>query len=207
VIQALYHRARTRRAQAVDTSILNAGMLVASMAALKADGSPLPRPQLDAMQLGLDPRYRLYECADGWLCVAALADDQWDALLTTLAVGDDSVAVEEAFGTRAVADVFAALDGAGVPCEIASNAFSRGMYDDPEMREHGLVVEQQHPKVGRFLHFGATITFSDTPQHIQGPPPICGQHTREILREHGYEDSEIDKLVDTRAIFEDLWVD
>jgi crotonobetainyl-CoA:carnitine CoA-transferase CaiB-like acyl-CoA transferase len=212
VIQALYHRARTRRAQAVDTSILNAGMLVASMAALKADGSSLPRPQLDAMQLGLGPRYRLYECADGWLCVAALADDQWDALLTTLDVRDDAAAVDDAalegaFRTRAVADVFAALDGAGVPCEIASNTFSRGMYDDPEMREHGLVVEQQHPKVGRFRHFGTTITFSDTPQQIQGPPPICGQHTREILREYGYEDTEIDKLVDARAIFEDLWVD
>ena len=81
------------------------------------------------------------------------------------------------------------------------------MYDDPEMRAHGLVVEQQHPKVGRFLHFGQTITFSDTPQHIQGPPPVCGQHTREILRQHGYEDTEIDKLVEARAIFEDLWVD
>src|SRR4029078_3884636 len=39
VIQALYHRAKTAEAQAVDTSILNAGMLVASMAAMTADGS------------------------------------------------------------------------------------------------------------------------------------------------------------------------
>jgi crotonobetainyl-CoA:carnitine CoA-transferase CaiB-like acyl-CoA transferase len=207
VIQALYHRARTREAQAVDTSILNAGLLVASMAALKPDGAPLARPQLDRMQLGLGPRYRLYQCADGWLCVAALADAHWDALVATLAVGDDVAAIEAALLTRSAADAFATLDAAGVPCEIASNTFSRGMYDDPEMWNHGLVVEQQHPKVGRFLHFGQTITFSDTPQHIQGPPPICGQHTREILRDHGYEDTEIDKLVEARAIFEDLWVD
>jgi crotonobetainyl-CoA:carnitine CoA-transferase CaiB-like acyl-CoA transferase len=207
VVQALYHRARTREAQAVDTSILNAGLLVASMAAVKADGTSLPRPQLDRMQLGLDPRYRLYECVDGWLCLAALTDDQWQAVVATMGVGDDAAAVEGAFRGRAVADVFGALDAAGVPCEIATNDFSRGMYDDPEMRAHGLVVEQQHPKVGRFRHFGATITFSETPQHIQGPPPICGQHTREILREHGYEDTEIDKLVEARAIFEDLWVD
>jgi len=207
VIQALYHRARTREAQAVDTSILNAGLLVASMAAMTADGSSLPRPRLDRMQLGLAPRYRLYECGDGWLCVAALADEQWGALVTILDVGDDVIAIEGAFRSRAVADTFAALDGAGVPCEIATNTFSRGMYDDPEMWAHGLVVEQQHPKVGRFHHFGQTITLSDTPQHIQGPPPICGQHTREILRAHGYEDTEIDKLVEARAIFEDLWVD
>jgi len=207
VIQALYHRARTQEAQAVDTSILNAGMLVASMAAMKADGSSLPRPQLDRMQLGLAPRYRLYECADGWLCVAALADDQWAALVANLGAGDDVTAIEDAFRAREAAEVFAALDAAGVPCEIATSTFSRGMYDDPEMQKHGLVVEQQHPKVGRFRHFGATITFSDTPEHIQGPPPICGQHTREILRAHGYEDTEIDKLVEARAIFEDLWVD
>ena len=207
VIQALYHRAKTRTPQAVDTSILNAGLLVASMAATKADGTSLPRPELDRLQLGLHPRYRLYECADGWLCVAALTDDQWDALTATVGAGEDVGAIEDAFRTRAVADAFAALDGAGVPCEIASNAFSREMYDDPEMWAHGLVVEQQHPKVGRFHQFGATITFSDTPQHIFGPPPVCGQHTREILREHGYEDTEIDKLVEARAIFEDLWVD
>jgi crotonobetainyl-CoA:carnitine CoA-transferase CaiB-like acyl-CoA transferase len=206
VIQALYHRARTRQPQAVDTSILNAGMLVASMAAVKADGTSLPRPELDRMQLGLDPRYRLYECTDGWLCVAALADEEWDALTASVGAGD-AAALEDAFRTRAVAEVFAALDAAGVPCEIATNTFSRGMYDDPEMWAHGLVVEQQHPKVGRFRHFGATITFSDTPQHIQGPPPVCGQHTRVILREHGYEDTEIDKLVEARAIFEELWVD
>jgi crotonobetainyl-CoA:carnitine CoA-transferase CaiB-like acyl-CoA transferase len=207
VIQALYHRQRTQEPQAVDTSILNAGLLVASMAAMKADGTSLARPELDHMQLGLHPRYRLYECGDGWLCVAAFADEHWDTLTTIVGVGDDVTAIESALRTRAVEDVFAALDAAGVPCEIATNTFSHGMYDDPEMWAHGLVVEQQHPKVGQYHQFGATITFSDTPQHIQGPPPVCGQHTREILREHGYEDTEIDKLVEARAIFEELWVD
>ena len=67
IIQALYHRARTGEAQAVDTSILNAGMLLASMAAVREDGSALPRPALDGMQLGLGALYRLYEAADGWL--------------------------------------------------------------------------------------------------------------------------------------------
>ena len=44
VIQALYHRARTGEAQAVDTSILNAGLLLASMASIREDGRRSPVP-------------------------------------------------------------------------------------------------------------------------------------------------------------------
>jgi crotonobetainyl-CoA:carnitine CoA-transferase CaiB-like acyl-CoA transferase len=53
VIQALYHRARTGEGQSVDTSILNAALLSASAASVTADGTPLPRPHLDRLQLGL----------------------------------------------------------------------------------------------------------------------------------------------------------
>ena len=89
VIQALYHRARTGEAQGVDTSILNAGLLVASMAALKADGAALPRPHLDRMQLGLGPLYRLYETKDGWACIAAVTESHRKALTAATGIGAD----------------------------------------------------------------------------------------------------------------------
>ena len=94
-----------------------------------------------------------------------------------------------------------------MPCELCDDGFGRRIYDDPEMDARGLVVHQQHPQVGRFEHFGKTIHFSETPERIWGPPPVCGQHTREIMREHGFEDAEIDKLVDTKAVFEVHWVE
>jgi crotonobetainyl-CoA:carnitine CoA-transferase CaiB-like acyl-CoA transferase len=226
VIQALYHRRLTGEAQAVDTSILNAGMLVASMASLTPDGTPLPRPKLDAMQLGLGALYRLYETADGWVCIAVTREDHWHALLDAFGVselatderyadapargahrGELEEVLEPQFRRRTSQDVFSLLDGRGVPCEIADPEFGLGIYDDPEMHEHGLVVEQQHPKLGRFEHFGTTVHFSDTPSRIFGPPPVCGQHTREILREEGLSDADIDQLVASGAIFEELWVD
>jgi crotonobetainyl-CoA:carnitine CoA-transferase CaiB-like acyl-CoA transferase len=40
-----------------------------------------------------------------------------------------------------------------------------------------------------------------------GPPPVVGQHTREIMSEHGYDTGEIEKLLAGEAVFEDLWVD
>jgi crotonobetainyl-CoA:carnitine CoA-transferase CaiB-like acyl-CoA transferase len=225
VIQALYHRARSGEAQSVDTSILNAGLLAASMTSVKADGTSVPRPQLDGMQLGVDPLYRLYQTADGWVCIAATKDGQWYGLLDALGeptVGDDprfsdafaraahrhelDEVLEPLFRRQASADVFAALDRHGVPCEIADPDFARHAFDDPEMRERGLLVEQHHPKLGRFEHFGTTITFSDTPGRIWGPPPVVGQHTREILRQYDFDDDEIGKLLAGEAVFEDLWV-
>jgi crotonobetainyl-CoA:carnitine CoA-transferase CaiB-like acyl-CoA transferase len=211
VLQALYHRKRTGVAQSVDTSILNAGLLCASMASLRPDGTPLPRPQLDRMQLGLSPRYRLYETSDGWVCLAALSADDRAALAAALGVeelaGDDELTdvLEPWFVTRTASAAFATLDGHGVPCEIADGDFGVRVHDDPEMQALGLVVKQQHPKLGRFEHFGVTLEFSDTPQRIFGPPPVVGEHTREIMHDYGYDDADVDKLVESKAVFEELW--
>src|SRR5262249_26216304 len=212
VVQSLYHRQRTGIAQSVDTSILNAGMLCASMTSLRPDGTPLPRPRLDRMQLGLSARYRLYETNDGWVCLAVFTDDERASLASALDVAslpdDDALAslLEAWFAARSAADAFATLDAHGVPCEICDGDFGVRVHDDPEMQALGLVVKQEHPMLGRFEHFGVTIDFSDTPQHIQGPPPPVGQHTREIMREHGYDDADVDKLVESKAVFEELWV-
>lgn len=226
VIQALYHRARTGEAQAVDTSILNAGLLISSMASVRPDGTPLPRPQLDAMQLSLGPLYRLYETADGWLCLAAVTEAQWRALAGALGhpdwAGNPMFAgpahrqqhrveleqlLEPVFRSRSSEELFALLDQAGVPCEIPDPEFGRRVHDDPHLAELGLTVRQHHPKLGRFEHFGRTVDFSDTQPEIWGPPPICGQHTRELLHQVGYDDADVEKLLGARAVFEDLWVD
>ena len=226
VIQALYHRARTGEGQSVDTSILNAALLSASAASVTADGTPLPRPHLDRLQLGLTALYRLYETADGWMCLAVTDEPQWHALtaaLPDLALGTDErfsdpqrrlandaaliAVLEGALRTRPGEEWFRLLDEAGVPCEIANTSFGREIFLDPVMRDLGLIVEHQHPKLGRFEQFGTTIDFSATPGVVQGPPPIIGQHTREILAEHGFDDERIEELLASKAIYEDLWVD
>lgn len=210
LIQALYHRKRTGVTQSVDTSILNAALLCATYTALRPDGTPLPRPELDGMQLGLSPRYRIYPATDGWVCVAAITDAEQRAFAAALGrdvlpADDDRAALEPWFAARSAADVFDVLDAAGVPTEICDGDFGVRVHDDPEMQALGLVVKQHHPKLGRYEQFGVTIDFSDTPQHIFGPPPVVGQHTREIMREHGFDDADVDKLVESKAVFEELW--
>ena len=84
ILQALYHRDRTGVGQFVDTSILYACLLNTSYAWLDADGTPAQRPHLDGQELRITARYGLYPCAEGWLCVAAVRDDHWEALARAL---------------------------------------------------------------------------------------------------------------------------
>jgi crotonobetainyl-CoA:carnitine CoA-transferase CaiB-like acyl-CoA transferase len=227
VIQALYHRKQTGIPQAVDSSIINAGLLLASMAAVKVDDStPLPRNHIDGMQFGFGPLYRLYQTADGWLFLGAVREEHWAALVgatgrhhwaedprfidssSRAANGVELAAlISQIFEGQSSVVLFNLLNGNGIPCEIADPDFGLRMLDDPEMRDLGLVVEYQHPKLGRFENYGKTIDFSDTPRCRMMPAPLCGQHTREIMNECGYSDDEIDEFVDAKAVFEELWVD
>ena len=208
IVQALYHRDRTGEGQFVDTSIMYAQLLNASIAWSLADGTRHgDRPQLDAMQFGWHATYRLYETADGWLCVAAVTDDHRAALAATLGVGVVSAdtafdALEPAFRTRSAAQWFATLDAAGVPCEVSTPDFVLDLFDDPEMVEKGWVTRYRHPIVGDMDVMGLLFDFSETPGIVQGPPLVPGQDTRTILADLGYDDERIDKLAAAGTILD-----
>ena len=44
------------------------------------------------------------------------------------------------------------------------------------------------------------LTFSDTPATVRRGPPAAGAHTREVLAELGYDDAEIDALLEAGAV-------
>jgi crotonobetainyl-CoA:carnitine CoA-transferase CaiB-like acyl-CoA transferase len=175
-IHALYHRERTGHGQKVATSILNACMAVAASTYVRADGSGPGRPRLDAQQLGFSARCRLYETADGWLCLAALTGQHMAALAR--AVGrplpdeDDALAgcLKAAFSGRTAKEWIEILDEHGVPAEVSARRF-----DNP--------------------HDGQpTLTFSATPARVVGLPPEVGAHTREVLAQFGFTGEEIATL-------------
>jgi crotonobetainyl-CoA:carnitine CoA-transferase CaiB-like acyl-CoA transferase len=216
IVQALYHRDRTGEGQFVDTSILYAHLLNTSTAWISADGrTKADRPSLDAMQLGWNALYRLYETSDEqWLCVAAITDEHFAALAKALGraelasdgrfatadarhANSDALAavIEPLLKQRTAADAFALLDGAGVPCEISDPDYCIRLFNDPEMKEKGWISSFRHPVVGQMETAGLLWDLSDTPGKLWGPALWPGQNTREILLELGYDEDGVEKLI------------
>jgi len=86
----------------------------------------------------------------------------------------------------------AAFDAAGVP---VGPVHSLGeALTHPQTLARGMVVDLTHPEAGPTRALGCPVHFSATPPRIDRPAPLLGEHTREVLRESGYSDAEVDAL-------------
>jgi crotonobetainyl-CoA:carnitine CoA-transferase CaiB-like acyl-CoA transferase len=210
ITTALYHRDRTGEGQEVSTSIVNAGLLHTSYAWIHDDGTPGDWDHVDVNQYGLSPYYRLYRCADArWIFVAAVTEHEQEQLFAAIdeappaTSGDTGEGfaklLEDRLGERTANQAFTLLDEAGVPVEIVDEEFCRTIFDDPDARRMRLISETRSGGVGRFEDPGLLVNIEPAAPVVQRGPCLCGEHSREILREHGYSEGEIDALVADRV--------
>lgn len=67
-------------------------------------------------------------------------------------------------------------------------------FEDPQVRHREMVVELDHPLLGKVRQLGISIKLRRTPGRIRSFAPLSGQHTREILDELGYSAAEVEEL-------------
>ncbi len=101
--------------------------------------------------------------------------------------------IQEIFLTRDADDWLAAIQSAGIPCGPI-NSLDR-VFDDPHVKDRGMVVEVEHPTAGTIKLVGPPYRFSQTPAAVRMPPPLLGDHTAEVLTELlGYGDQDVKRL-------------
>ena len=70
------------------------------------------------------------------------------------------------------------------------------LFDDPHFRHRGVVVEVDHPKLGRTKLLNTPFRLSETPAEVRSRPPLWAEHTREVLANLlGYSADEIDHMM------------
>ena len=63
-----------------------------------------------------------------------------------------------------------------------------------------MVVEVDHPVIGRMKTLGVPIKLSETPGAVTRAAPTLGQHSDEILCELGYSEADIAEFRSSRVV-------
>jgi crotonobetainyl-CoA:carnitine CoA-transferase CaiB-like acyl-CoA transferase len=200
ILLALLHRNRTGAGQFVENPQLNATMAHMAHVVRRPDGEVLGAGRLDPLQMGFGPFERLYDAADGMVCLVAYDEAARDAAVAALGVdrvADDGVQSDRimtAVRGRSADDVIDALRAAGV---AAAKPVARNIHafmNDPEQRRLGRVAELRHPTKGNVRELHVLVRLSDAEQVPHRLAPELGEHTDQILSELGRTPEEIAAL-------------
>jgi crotonobetainyl-CoA:carnitine CoA-transferase CaiB-like acyl-CoA transferase len=71
---------------------------------------------------------------------------------------------------------------------------------DPQTLAREMVVEVEHSTLGPVKTIGLPVKFSETPGEVRSGAPVYGEHTREVLAEHGFDQTQIEALEQEGAI-------
>ncbi len=220
VTASLAARKRTGKGQYIDVSLWE------SVAAL------VPEGWMDYAMNGLEPARRgnldplmaphtCFRCAgeDEWVSIACGNDAEWRALCRAMdqaGLGTDArfrtvqdrKANEDALENIVTAwtekrdkwQLTQTLQAAGVAAFPSMN--SKDLADDPHLKQRGFFVELPHAEVGVRKHTGIPWLLTESPNGVQAPAPLLGQHTEQVMRDVlGYADERIAQLRERRVLY------
>jgi crotonobetainyl-CoA:carnitine CoA-transferase CaiB-like acyl-CoA transferase len=90
------------------------------------------------------------------------------------------------------------LEQKGVPCGPVQDMVQA--LRDPQTLAREMVVDVTHSTLGPVKTIGFPVKFSATPGKVRTAAPLYGEHTREVLREHGFEQDQIYAFEKSTAI-------
>ena len=153
----------------------------------------------------------VFETADGYITAGTVADREWAGFAR--AVGHPELIDDERFSTGAArianwderlalmgeflrtattAVWLERLDAERVPCGPINTR--RDLLTDPQIAANELIVESEHPIVGRVRQTRPAARFERTPAEIRRPAPALGEHTDEVLASIGLDGDQIEEL-------------
>jgi len=74
------------------------------------------------------------------------------------------------------------------------------MVADPQLLHRNMILEMEHPKLGKVKQPGIAIKLSETPGKVRSFAPYSGEHTEEVLSSIGYSSEDLSQLLKAGAI-------
>jgi len=204
ILVALQERERSGEGQVVDVSMFHGALSWLALVAGKylADGEAPRRGDLELA--GRLICYRPYACKDGWVTLAALEPKFWQAWCRGVGREDLIEKQFERAGSEAHAEVERIfLDrtreewrefASEHDCCLEPLLELDEALDSELVRAREMIVELDQPGTDGVRQLGVPVKLSRTPGGPQGPGPLLGEHTEEVLAALGYSREEIEAL-------------
>ncbi|MGH3664854.1 MAG: CaiB/BaiF CoA transferase family protein [Egibacteraceae bacterium] len=219
ILGAHIHRLQGGEGQYIDVSLVDAGLAWTIWEAGAYFGSgELPMPT--GTRHRRSTPYQAYRTADGYVTIGANNDRLWERLCEQVLdrpewmtdpryadlparmdhVDDLEKDIEAVTTQHPTEHWIARLDAAGVP---GGPVFTYDeTLDNEHVRSRDMVVELEHPVIGKVHNLGLPAKMSATPLRIHSAAPLLGQHTAETLRDAGLDDAEIAELHDAGVVYD-----
>jgi crotonobetainyl-CoA:carnitine CoA-transferase CaiB-like acyl-CoA transferase len=210
ILAALHYRGRTGRGQYIDTSLVEAGVALSVWESAQYFAEGVTPEPLGSAHRMFAP-YQAIRCADGYITLGAANDRLFQRLCDLLGhpgwaanpdYANDTLRVrnraslvariEEITVQQPREHWLARFDAAGIPCGPI-NDYAEA-FADPHIRARDMIVEIDHPTLGRMKTLGAPVKMSETPPIVARRAPLLGEHTRAVLVEAGFSEEEIAEL-------------
>jgi formyl-CoA transferase len=162
--------------------------------------------------------YETFEAADGWINLGVANDDLWQRFCEAaerpelkkdprFAKASDRVRnrdvlvplVKAVVKERSRDEWLKRLDKAGVPSGAIRTVGE--VCESEVLKARGMIAEMQHSSAGIVRGVKSVMHLSETPLDSYAPPPMLGEHTREILtRVLAYSAGDVDRLARDKVI-------
>lgn len=211
IAMALYRRARTGEGCSIEIPMFEnlVKFVLEEHMYLRTFDPPLGEtgdPRL------LDPLNKPLPTKDGWICISANTNEQAFAFFD--AVGRPELKTDprfcsvparfahvkeyfeirmEALRSKTTAEWLEIFDRDDVPAMPYHTLDS--VLDDPHLREVGFFEMKNHPTEGRTRSMRLPNKWSSGTRRDWSPAPKLGQQSVELLREVGYSEAEIERMI------------
>lgn len=203
---ALHHRNRTGEGQHVDVALVD-GLIFQSNGNLTSGALGIPIPRM-GNQFTLAAPINSYACKDGYVYAGVLLDSHWKALAALIERPDladlgaaerierreeiDSI-VSRWCASRTTSTVEHAFSELGLPATRINTYAECSKLDHVASRE--MLQETELADGSKVPLTGPAAKFSRTPARVRSGAPRLGAHNEQILRDIGYDDEGIDRLI------------